>query len=281
MTWKEVEAIFNRALKFTFARRKLLFTIPILIFCGLISMCFRALDSKTNDWLSISTAFMPLFFCAAVLLVMGIFLTRIYHDEVKGLAISYRNTLNVSKTLMVEIAYLALPVILAYLALWTLLGIFYLFKEIPSIGDGLGIILSFGPFLLLLGSFILILLSVSLLFFVTPSVSLKSSVQMEVFQGVFKRLCFNPFTNIALLFLGLLPLILIAGLMTIAAIMTGKSYAAAEHPFAVSLEWFFIMIPFAALLTPAVIFFFNFAAESHVLMVKKMKEFETECGSRS
>jgi hypothetical protein len=280
MTWKEAETIFNRALKFTFSRKKLFFTIPILIFCGLISVCFRALGSKANDWLSISMTFMPMFFCSAVLLAAGIILTRIYHDEVKELSISYRKTLGVSKILMVEVAYLALPVILIYLAFWTMLGVFYLFKEIPLIGDGLGIILSFGPFLLLLGSFILSLLSISVLFFVTPSVSLKSSVQVEVLQGIFKRLRFNPFTNIALLFLGLLPLVLISGLMTIAAIITGKSYGVAEHPFAVSLEWFFIMIPFAALLTPAVIFFFNFAVESHVLMVKKMKEFETECGSR-
>lgn len=281
MSWKEVELIFNRALKFAFSRKKLFFTIPILIFCGLISVCFRALGSKANDWLLISMTFMPLFLCSAVLLAAGIILIRIYHDEVKGLSISYRRTLGVSKTLMVEVAYLALPVTLIYLALWTLLGIFYLFKEIPLIGDGLGVILSFGPFLLLLGSFFLSLLIISILFFVTPSVSFKSSVQIEVLQGVFKRLRFNPFTNIALLFLGLLPLILIAGLMTIAAIITGTSYVAAEHPFAVSLEWFFIMVPFAALLTPAVIFFFNFAAESHVLMIKKMREFETGCDSRS
>jgi hypothetical protein len=281
MTWKEVETIFNRALRFTFSRRKLLFTIPILIFCGLISVCFRALGSKANDWLSMSMTFMPLFFCSAVLLAAGILLTRIYHDEVKGLSISYRKTLYVSKTLMVEVAYLALPVILIYLALWTLLGIFYLFKEIPLIGEGLGVILSFGPFLLLFGSFILSLLSISVLFFVTPSVSLKSSMQIEVLEGVFKRLRFNPFTNAALLFLGLLPLTLVAGLMIVAAIMTGKSYVAAEHPFAVSLEWFFIMIPFATLLTPAVIFFFNFAAESHVLMIKKMKDVEMGCGLQS
>jgi hypothetical protein len=281
MAWKEVEAIFNRALKFTFSRKKLFFTIPILLFCGLISVCFRALGSKANDWLSISMTFMPMFFCSAVLLAAGIILTRIYHDEVKGLPVSYRKTLGVSKTLMVEVAYLALPVILIYLALWTLLGVFYLFKEIPLIGNGLGVILSFGPFLLLLGSFILSLVSISVLFFVTPSVSLKSSVQVEVLHGVFERLRFNPFTNIALLFLGLLPSISIAGLMTVAAIVTGKSYVAAEHPFAVSLEWFFIMIPFATLLTPAVIFFFNFAAESHVLMVKKMREPKAECGSQS
>lgn len=272
MTWNEVEHIFNRALGLTFSRRKLLFTVPVLIFCGLIIVCFRALGSKANDWLAISMTFLPIFFCSSVLLAVGIILSRIYHHEVKGLPVSYRKTLGVSKELMVEIAYLAIPMVLVYLVLWTMLGIFYLLKEIPMIGDGLGIILSFGPFLLLLGSFILSVLSIVLLFFVTPAVALKSSVQVEMLQSVYKRLKFSPFSNLALMLLGILPLILIAGLMTIAAIVTGKSYVAAENPLAVSLEWFFIMLPFSALLTPAVIFFFNFALESHVLMIKKMKE---------
>ena len=281
MTWKEVETIFNRALSFTFSRRKLIFTIPILLFCGLISVCFKALGAKANEWLSISMTFMPLFFCASVLLAAGIILIRIYHNEVKGLPISYRKTLGISKHLMVEVAYLALPVILIYLALWTLLGIFYLFKEIPLIGEALGVILSFGPFLLVLGFFVLSFLSVGVLFFVTPAVSLKSSVQFEVLQGVFQRLRFNPFTNIALMFLGILPLVLVAALMAIAAIMTGKSFVSVEYSFAVNLGWFFIMIPFSTLLTPAVIFFFNFAAESHVLMIKKMKEIGLGCKSQS
>ncbi|MES2123025.1 MAG: hypothetical protein V4492_09700, partial [Chlamydiota bacterium] len=51
---------------------------------------------------------------------------------------------------------------------------------------------------------------------------------------------------------------------------TGKTTVA--RIVALSLQWFFIMLPFSALLTPALIFFFNFAAESHVLMLKKMQE---------
>jgi hypothetical protein len=225
-----------------------------------------------NDWLAINMTFLPIFFCSSVLLAAGIILSRIYHHEVKGLPVSYRKTLKVSKDLMVEIAYLAVPMVLIYLSLWTLLGIFYLLKEIPLIGEGLGIMLSFGPFLLLLASFVLSLLSVVVLFFVTPAVALQSSVQLPMLQNVFKRLRFSPFSNLALMLLGILPLILIGGLMTLAAIVTGKSYTAVDSSLAISLEWFFIMLPFSALLSPAVIFFFNFAIESHVLLIKKMKE---------
>ncbi len=272
MTWKEVEHVFNRALNLTFSRRKLLFTIPVLFLCGLISVCFRALGAKANAWLAINMTFMPIFFCSSILLAAGIILSRIYHHEVKSLPVSYRKTLSVSKDLMVEIAYLAVPMVLIYLVLWTLLGIFYLLKEIPMIGDGLGIILSFGPFLLLLGSFILSLVSIAILFFVTPAVALRSSVQIDMLRSVVQRLRYSPFSNLALLLLGVLPLVAIAALMTLAAILTGKSYVDAQHPLAISLEWFFIMLPFSALLSPGVIFFFNFAIESHVLMIKKMKE---------
>lgn len=279
MTWSEVEYIFNRSLKFTFSKRKLLFTVPVLIFCGLIIVCFRALGTRSNDWIALSMTFLPIFFSSTLLLASGIFLTRIYHHEVKGLAVSYKKTLAGSKGLMVEVAYLAVPMILVYLLLWIVLGIFYLFKEIPVVGSSLGVILSFGPFLLLLGSCLLSAVNLAVLFFVTPSVAFKSSAQMEVLHGALKRIQFTPFSNLALMGIGLLPLILVAGLMLIAAVVTGNSYVAAENPFAIGVEWFFIMLPFSALLTPAVIFFFNFSAESHVLMVKKMKEAECESPS--
>lgn len=279
MTWKEVEFIFNRALKHTYSRRKLLFAIPSLIFCGLIIVSFRALGAVANDWLAISMTFLPIFFSCAILMAIGILLTRVYHHEVKGLPVSYTKTLAASKALMVEVLYFAVPMILSYLVLWTVLGLFYLFKEIPVIGDALGIILSFGPFLLLLGSFLLSMLCLMTLFFATPSVAFRSSARLEVLQGVWKRIVFSPFSNVALMLLGLLPLILIAGLMTIAAFMTGKSYIAAENSVAIGMQWFFVMLPFSALLAPAVIFFFNFSAEAHVLMVKKMQE--TPCESQS
>lgn len=270
MTWKEVEYIFNRALKFTFSKRKLLLTAAVLIFCGLIIVCFRTLGNRANDWFSISMTFLPIFFNAAILLAGGIILARVYHHEVKGLPVSYQKILSDSKDLMVEVAYLAVPMILVYLLLWTLLGIFYLLKEIPGIGDALGVILSFGPFLLLLGSFVLSLISVLVLFVVTPLVSFRSSAQLEMLQMAWKRLTFSPFSNIVLMLIGLFPLSLVAILMTIAAFVTGKSYVAAENPVAIGMEWFFIVLPFSALLAPAVIFFFNFSAEVHVLLLKKM-----------
>ena len=180
---------------------------------------------------------------------------------------------------MVEIAYLALPVMLIYLVLWTLLGLFYLFKELPLIGEVLGVVLSFGPFLLLLGSFALALICGMALFFVTPLVAFRSSIQWDVLKEVFSRIRFNPFSNLILFFLSVMPSLLMAGLLSLAAFLTSKTYVSLDSPIAVGAQWFFLMLPFAALLTPAVIFFFNFAAEAHVLMVRKQRE--AQCASPS
>ena len=151
MTWKEVEFIFNRALSFTFSRKKLCFTAVVLVACGMMIVLCRTIAAKTGDYLSLSLTFLPIFFSTAVLLALGILLIRIYHHEVKKLPVSYARTISSSKDLLIEVAYLSIPLVLVYLVLWTLLGIFYLLKGIPLLGNALGVIFSFGPFLLLLG----------------------------------------------------------------------------------------------------------------------------------
>jgi hypothetical protein len=170
------------------------------------------------------------------------------------------------------VAYLSLPLILAYFVLWLLLGVFYLLKAIPGIGDALGVVLSFGPFILLLGSFCLSVLSVTLLFFFTPAIALKSSAQFEMFADLLKKLRTHVFSHAVFFVLGLLPLIFVVGLMILAAFLTGKSYFMAERTFASVVQLFFIMLPFSVLLSPAVIFFFNFSAESHVWMQRQLKK---------
>ena len=116
-------------------------------------------------------------------------------------------------------------------------------------------------------------LSLAGLFFIVPAVALKSSVEAETLRKVLNRVKFNPFSNAMLLFLGCLPLILVVGGHDGCCCSDGeKLCGAARAPAAIGMEWFFIMLPFSALLAPGVIFFFNFSAEAHVLMVKKQKE---------
>ena len=272
MTWKEFEFIFNRSMRFAYSKKKLFFTFPVLFVCGLMIVFCRALSVEASEWVKLSLTFLPIFLCTSFLLASGVVLVRSYHNEVKELPVSFRKIIKESWETMIGVSYLGLPIILGYLLLWTLLGLFYLVKEIPGVGDAIGVILSFGPFLLVLGSMILGVASVALLYFVTPQVALKNQMRLKLAEDVWNRIKGNAFGNIVTLFISLLPLGACVGLLSLAAWVTGASFFEAKAPLAIAMQWFFVMLPFCALLSPSVVFFFNFSAESYVMMKRKARE---------
>ena len=73
-------------------------------------------------------------------------------------------------------------------------------------------------------------------------------------------------SSLTLFILALIPITLIVGFLSLAAVLTNVSFFVQAESLSVALEWFFIMLPFAAILTPAVVFFFNFSAESYQLL---------------
>ena len=257
MTWQEVEHIFNRALKFSFSKKKLFFMFPMMLICGVMIVFCRALAVNAGQWVVLSLTFLPIFLSSGLLLAAGVVLSRMYHNEVKMIPVSFRKILSQSWELLIGVTYLTLPLLLAYLLLWMLMGIFYLLKEIPALGDFLGVILAFGPFLLVLGSLILSFFNLFVLFFATPHIALKSERKLKLAEDIYKRFSENIFSNLTLFLLGLLPLMLVVGILSLAAFMTGVNFLIRTETLAIALQWFFIMIPFCALLCPAVLFFFN------------------------
>lgn len=270
--WQDIEAIFNRALKFSYTRKKIFFLFPALILCGILIVLSHTFWLGANPWAQASFAFVPEFLCIGILMTAGVPLIRLYHDEIKEKKLSVNKTLQQSWHLMGGIASLIVPILTAYLVLWFVLGVFYLLKHIPSVGEMLGIFLSFGPFLLILGSLFLSILTLLLLFFLTPVVALKSTMRWELAEEVLLKIWRQPFIHLMLLILGLMPLLIVVGFMVLAATLTGMSFFVMERTWAISLQWFFIMIPFAALLSPVVIFFFNFAAESFAFLQRRVKK---------
>jgi hypothetical protein len=268
----DIEVIFNRALKFSYTRKKIFLLFPALVLCGILIVLSHTFWLGANPWARASLAFVPGFLCVGILMTIGVPLIRLYHDEIKDKKLSVNKTLRQSWTLMGSLASLILPILTAYLVLWFVLGIFYLLKHIPSVGEMLGIFLSFGPFLLILGSLFLSIVNLLLLFFMTPLVALKSTMRWELAEEVLLKICLQPFVHLALLILGLLPLLVVVGFMVLAATLTGMSFFVMERTWEISLQWFFIMIPFAALLSPVVIFFFNFAAEGFALLQRRAKK---------
>jgi hypothetical protein len=268
----ETEAMFNRALRYSYTRKKFFLLFPALVVCGILIVLCHTFWIHANPWVRASLTFVPAFLCSGILMIIGVPLIRLYHDEVKEKKLSVNNTLRQSWKLMGGVASLIIPIMTAYLVLWVVLGIFYLLKHIPSVGMTLGTILSFGPFLLIFGSLFLSVVNLFLLFFMPPVVALKSTVRWEIAEEALLKVWQQPFIHLKLLVMGLLPLISIIGFLILSAALTGMALFVMERTWAISLQWFCIMIPFAALLTPALVFFFNFAAESFVLLQKRAKK---------
>ncbi|QVL57275.1 MAG: hypothetical protein KFB93_07800 [Simkaniaceae bacterium] len=269
MTFQEIEFIFNRALRFSFTKKKFLFMFPILVICGLMLVFCRALAVNAGEWVVLSLTFLPVFLSSGLLLAAGVVLARVYHHEVKMVPLSFKKILRQSWELLIGVSYLTFPLLLAYLLLWMMMGIFYLLKEIPALGDVLGVVLAFGPFLLVLGSLILSFFNLFLLFFATPHIALNSRLKLKLAEEVYFRFKENLFSNLALFLLGLIPLLLGVGILSLAAFLTGINFLVKAETLTIALQWFFIMIPFCAMLTPGILFFFNFAVESYALMQKK------------
>ena len=271
MNLSDIQFIFNRAISLTFTKKKLLLAFSVLALCGLMVVFFRGAAIGASDWVVMSLTFLPFFLCAGVLLSIGIVLIRIYHDEIKLKPVKYREILNRSWDVMMGASYFSAPIILSYLLLWVMLGIFALLKQTPGIGEIIGVILSFAPFVLNLATLILCLLNIAMLFFVTPIIALNGLNRIRVTQILVRRLKKDIFSNILLAMLAVLPMVALGGILVLAAFLTGSVCYVCQNPLHNVLQWFFIMIPFTAMLTPTVVFFFNFAAEAHVLMQKNIR----------
>lgn len=272
MNLSDLQHLFNRALQYTFSAKKLTFVAGILALCGVLVVFCRALAIQAGDWIVLSLTFLPIFLCGGILLASGVVLVRVYHDEVKKRAVSYNQTISKSWQVAISASYFFVPIILVYLLMWMALGIFYLLRQIPSAGQFFGVILAFGPFLINLGSLVLSVLTLALLFFVTPTIALCGTDPVNVSHLIIRRIKGDVFTNCLLIFVALLPLIIVVALLSLAAFLTGSTYVEADDSLHIVLQWFFIMLPFTALLSPAVVFFFNFATEAHVLLKRMQVE---------
>ena len=108
-----------------------------------------------------------------------------------------------------------------------------------------------------------------MLFFVTPLAALQS--KFNTITEWKQKFYENAFTHSALFLLGLFPVAAVVGLLSLAAVIAGASYVEATRTLSIGFTWFFIMLPFSAMLTPAALFFFNFSAECYVHVQRKLK----------
>lgn len=272
MKLSDIQFIFNRAWSKTFNRKKLLLMFIVLLLCGLLVVFFQGLASGAGSWMKKSLIFLPFFLCAGVMLSTGIMLIRIYHDEIKEKPVSYRQVFSKSWEIVIGSSYFSIPIILCYLFLWTLLGIFVFFEQAPYIGPFFSVILAFGPFLLNLAALLLCISNIGLIFFVAPAIALKGLNGQKISQSLSTKYHNDIFSNLLLGLISILPLILVTLILTLAGFMSGPTCIPNQTVLLSTLRWFILMIPFVAILSPTLIFFFNFSAEAHVLLMKEVKK---------
>lgn len=266
MNWSEVQPVFDRALRLTYDGRRLLLAFVALAATGLLVIFCHTVAAYTGNLVALSLVFMPVFLGAMLLLSAGILLVRLYHDQVKQKRVSINYVFWRSWELMVGASYFGIPLLLSYLILWMLLALFYLLKEIPLFGDFFAVVLIFGPFLLNVGSVLLVAASVAMLFFITPMIALRGLSRSQVSQALSQRFQADLFSNLMLLLMALLPLAISLGLLHAAWCLTeAGGFMTGALP-QLHVQLFILMIPYTACLAPAVVFFFNFATEAHVLM---------------
>lgn len=142
-------------------------------------------------------------------------------------------------------------------------------EEIPGLGDFFGVVLAFVPFLLNLGALVLTIFSVAALFFLTPLMALKEFNRLLVAQHLTRRLQKDYFSNLLLFLISIAPLLFVLTLLLLSLNLTGGLYDEVKSPVYATMQWFFIMIPFTAIITPTLVFFFNFATEAQLLIMRK------------
>lgn len=199
---------------------------------------------------------------------LGVVLIRSYHDEIKAQEAGFMELILRSWHAAVSSAYVFMPIILLFLSAWAVLGLFYLVREIPMMGDFFASILSSGPFLLHLVALLLCAFSIYILFVMTPNFALKPFFEATVMTQESKRYLSHFFIRLSLMLVGLFPLCISSLLLYIAAMMTTSGFVTSLNHLQMCMQWLMIMLPFAVLLSPSVVFFFNMAAEAHVYVHK-------------
>jgi len=265
MTWIDLERAFHRALLSSFSWGKALLVFPALALCGVLIVFCRALRFGASEWMGLSLIFLPILLSFVLLLSVGVLVIRVYQYEQKSLKVNFKKLLWGSLDAVLGTAYLSIPPVLIYLLLWMVLGVFFLMKEIPGLGMVVNTVFVFAPFLLILSTILLCLLSAMLLFFVAPLAAKFSVKRLELARVVLSFFKQRLLLRCLLFVVAVVPGVFFSCLLAIAASLTNLGFSHGEQSWTLALEWFFMMIPFAALLTPAVIFFFQFAFEAELL----------------
>jgi hypothetical protein len=272
MDYNNLEKAFARAFSYSLSKMKLTLGAVALFVWGMLVVFCKGLSFAAQEWGGLNLSLLPFFLFFAIFLPVSIGLIRLHYHDAKGNFLSWKHLIETSFELFLSLSYLALFPLVAYFAIWVVLGIFFLLKEIPIVGDFFGVLFVFAPFLLIAASFALFLFNLLLLFFIPPMIALKPLTKHQILKKLVGVWTLKPFTAFLLFMIAIIPVSLIGWGLSIAASWTHLAFAVGKTSLVHAIQWFLIMIPFGALLTPFVVFFFNFSAEAMQLLQGRVEE---------
>jgi len=269
MTLSEIKFLFNRAWSHTFSLKKFYLSFPVILLVGFISLFCLAFTNKQGGLISSSLIFLPIFLSLGIVLALGVVLSRIYYKEVKKNEVSYSSIIAKSTQVLVGALLLSVPSILVFVSLIVIMGVFSLIGNIPTVGEAFHVIFGFAPFLVVLTLLLLSVLSLLILFFLSPTVALKTGSPLDIAKNVYQKFIKDPFTNIILFMIGIIPALFVLTLILIAASLSNVHRV--DNALYFLMQWIFMMVPTALIMTAPILFFFNFATESYAFKLRVSK----------
>ncbi|NGX56608.1 MAG: hypothetical protein K1060chlam5_00851 [Candidatus Anoxychlamydiales bacterium] len=268
MDLKNLDVCFNRAIKNSFQKKKLILTFFTLFLCSFLFVFASSISFLNSSFARLALLFLPVFLSFTLLFVLGIVLIKIYVNEVKNIKLNFLNLLkdlifSINKSISLSFSY-----ILVFLILFIIFSIFVFVKEIPHIGAIVGSILSFIPFLIVMLSIILLIANMLTLFFLSPIITLSNIKSLKIIKECYQNFKNNIFLNILFFLIAILPGVFIIILLSISTKITNLSYVIETNIVSFFIKNLIIALQYSIFLTPAIIFFFNFAAEGFNLVKK-------------
>lgn len=259
----KVGKAFNDSLSFSL--KKCVPTFLVLLLCSIVFLFFKTLSFHAHAWVSFSFFFFPLMIGAFLLSALGIFLIDLYFHEKKGIKLTLKELVPHFLEKLLRTTYLTLFPILIFFILWIVLGFFLLIKEAPIFGSFIGAFLSFIPFLLVFSSVLLLCYDLFVLFFILPSLDLKKKGEVW-FKETFLLFKAKPFEHLNLVFIALIPFIITLLLIAFSLNLMTLFEESSSNILLQIIGQFFVYLPICLLLTPSVIFFFQFSFQAHKLL---------------
>lgn len=254
-----VKDAFNKTFRSSYTSSGMLFLAIILVLCGMIILFCRTVGLLMGNWGLWSMTFFAVLLSAIPMQATALILMRLHANE-EGKTL--KQFVFDSWERISTAALLALPILLAMIVMSMCVGVFLLLKEIPILGAFFAVVLAFAPYLLVVGSLLLLISEIFLCFFIIPRLAFTPSLSMqELFSSGIRALKADPFTHLALLVIGLLPAFVWGWLLWCAFVWTKGMYLLDQSLLEGMLQDFFLMIPALVLWAPALQFFFYFSAE--------------------